>query len=101
MAHRYIDGAIATSRGKSGLNWYGAAWQMGLGKTGILPSLNIRTGLAPIPVTLGPRSDGFEKINEAQKIGLVSGLAVSHARDNKFSFWKQSPYHLSDCHETT
>ena len=69
VAHRYIDGAIATSQGKSGLNWYGAARQMGLGKTGILPSPDFRTGLAPIPVTLGPRSDGFEKINKAQKSG--------------------------------
>lgn len=62
VAHPYLESAIANGKGNYGLNWYAAAIQVGVGKTGSLPSPDSRRGLAPIPVTLGAAPTGFEKI---------------------------------------
>lgn len=62
VAHPYLESAIATARGSYGLNWFAAAIQVGVGRTGSLPSPDGRKGLAPIPVTLGPAPIGFERI---------------------------------------
>ena len=62
VAHPYLESAIATGKGNFGLNWFAAAIQVGVGKTGSLPSPDGRRGLAPIPVTLGHPPMGFERI---------------------------------------
>ncbi|GGJ10740.1 DEAD/DEAH box helicase [Neoroseomonas lacus] len=62
VAHPYLESAIATGKGSYGLNWFAAAIQVGVGKTGSLPSPDGRRGLAPIPVTLGQPPIGFERI---------------------------------------
>ncbi len=62
VAHPYLVGAVATSQGGRGLNWFAAAAQMGLGRTGTLPAPNYRRGLAPIPITLNTGPPGFERI---------------------------------------
>jgi DEAD/DEAH box helicase domain-containing protein len=62
VAHPYIASAIATGKGNYGLNWYAAAIQVGVGKSGSLPSPDGRRGLAPIPVTLSHPPIGFERI---------------------------------------
>ena len=62
VAHPYIVSAIATSQGGRGLNWFGAAAQLGLGRTGTLPAPNYHRGLAPIPITLQSGPPGFERI---------------------------------------
>ncbi|MDJ0391706.1 hypothetical protein QMO56_26880 [Roseomonas sp. E05] len=38
VAHPYLESAIATGSGRYGLNWFAAAMQMGVGRTGSLPS---------------------------------------------------------------
>jgi DEAD/DEAH box helicase domain-containing protein len=62
VAHPYLESAVATAQGNYGLNWFAAAHQMGVGRTGSLPSPDGRRGLAPIPVTLGHPPTGFERI---------------------------------------
>jgi DEAD/DEAH box helicase domain-containing protein len=62
VAHPYIEGAIATATGHKGLNWFAAASQLGLGRTGSLPVPNSRRGIAPIPVTLHNPPNGVERI---------------------------------------
>jgi len=62
VAHPYLVGAVAASRGGRGLNWFAAAQQLGLGRTGTLPAPDYRRGLAPIPVTLASGAPGFERI---------------------------------------
>ncbi|MCW8087665.1 DEAD/DEAH box helicase [Sabulicella glaciei] len=62
VAHPYLESAIATGKGRYGLNWFAAAIQVGAGKTGSLPSPDGRRGLAPIPVTLGHPPIGSERI---------------------------------------
>ena len=62
VAHPYLMGAVATSQGSRGLNWFGAAAQMGLGRTGTLPAPDYRRGLAPIPIALQNEPPGFERI---------------------------------------
>lgn len=62
VAHPYLESAIATAKGSHGLNWFAAAIQIGVGRTGSLPSPDGRKGLAPMPVTLGPAPIGFERI---------------------------------------
>ncbi|WP_045834969.1 DEAD/DEAH box helicase [Hyphomicrobium sp. 99] len=66
VAHPYIASAVATSKGGRGLNWFAAAAQLGLGKTGTLPSPNPRNALAPIPITLQNSPVGFERITRSQ-----------------------------------
>lgn len=66
VAHPYIVGAVATSQAGRGLNWFAAAAQMGLGRTGTLPAPNHRRGLAPIPITLQSGPPGFERITRNQ-----------------------------------
>ena len=66
VAHPYIVSAVATSQGGRGLNWFGAAAQMGLGRTGTLPAPDHRRGLAPIPITLQSGPPGFERITRNQ-----------------------------------
>ena len=65
VAHPYLASAVAAGRGSYGLNWYAAAVQMGVGKTGTLPNPDSRRGLAPIPVTLHNPPIGFERITRA------------------------------------
>lgn len=62
VAHPYLVGAVANSQSGRGLNWFAAAAQMGLGRTGTLPAPNFRRGLAPIPITLKSGPVGFERI---------------------------------------
>lgn len=62
VAHPYIAGAVAASQGNRGPNWFAAAAEMGLGRTGTLPVPNHRLGLAPLPVTLRRGLTGFETI---------------------------------------
>lgn len=62
VAHPYLEAAIATGKGNHGLNWYAAAIQLGVGKSGTLPRPDGRRGLAPIPVTLNHPPTGFERI---------------------------------------
>jgi DEAD/DEAH box helicase domain-containing protein len=62
VAHPYLESAIATAKGSFGMNWFAAAIQVGVGRTGSLPSPDGRKGLAPIPVTLGQAPIGFERI---------------------------------------
>lgn len=62
VAHPYLVGAVATSQGGRSLNWFAAAAQMGLGRTGTLPAPDYRRGLAPIPITLQSGPPGFERI---------------------------------------
>ena len=62
VAHPYLVSAIAAGRGSFGLNWYAAAFQMGVSRTGTLPNPDSRRGLAPIPVTLHNSLIGFERI---------------------------------------
>ncbi len=64
VAHPYLARAVATGKGSYGLNWYAAAVQMGVGKTGTLPNPDSRRGLAPIPVTLHNPPIGFEQITK-------------------------------------
>ena len=66
VAHPYVISAVATSRGGRGLNWFGAAAQMGFGRTGTLPAPNHWRGLAPMPVTLQSAPPGFERITRSQ-----------------------------------
>lgn len=65
VAHPYLVSAVASAKGVYGLNWFAAAIQMGLGKTGALPSPDSRRGLAPIPVTLHNPPIGFERITRS------------------------------------
>lgn len=65
VAHPYLVGAAKNSRGAYGLNWYAAAAQIGISKTGTLPSPDGRRGLAPIPLTLENAPFGFEKITRS------------------------------------
>ena len=69
VAHPYIESAIATGKPNYGLNWFAAAIQVGVGKSGSLPSPDGRRGLAPIPVTLSHPPTGFERIT---RTGTVS-----------------------------
>lgn len=62
VAHPYLVGAVASSQGSRGLNWFAAAAQMGLGRTGTLPAPDVRRGLAPIPISLQSGPIGFERI---------------------------------------
>ena len=62
VAHPYVEAAIATGKENYGLNWYAAAIQVGVGKSGSLPIPDGRRGLSPIPVTLGHPPTGFERI---------------------------------------
>lgn len=62
VAHPYLVGAVATSQGTRGLNWFAAASQMGLGRTGTFPAPDHRRGLAPVPITLQSGPPGFERI---------------------------------------
>ncbi|WP_297778207.1 DEAD/DEAH box helicase [uncultured Roseovarius sp.] len=66
VAHPYLVSAVATSQGGRGLNWFGAAAHMGLGRTGTLPAPNHWRGLAPIPITLQSGPPGFERITRSQ-----------------------------------
>ncbi|MCE5972601.1 DEAD/DEAH box helicase [Sinirhodobacter sp. WL0062] len=66
VAHPYLASAVATAKGTYGLNWFAAAIQVGVGKTGTLPAPDGRRGLAPIPVTLGNSPIGFERITRSQ-----------------------------------
>jgi DEAD/DEAH box helicase domain-containing protein len=65
VAHPYLESAIVNGRPNHGFNWYAAAHQMGVGRTGSLPSPDGRRGLAPIPVTLGHAPTGFERITRS------------------------------------
>lgn len=65
VAHPYLESAVATAKGTYGLNWFAAAMQMGVGKSGSLPYPDGRRGLAPIPVTLGHAPTGFEQITRS------------------------------------
>ena len=70
VAHPYLTSAIATAKKKNyGLNWFAAANQMGVGRTGTLPAPDSRSGLAPIPVTLGSPVTGFQKFTGSQGAG--------------------------------
>lgn len=62
VAHRYLVNAVETGKGQRGLNWFAAAAQMGLARTGTLPAPDHRRGLAPSPVTLNSGPGGFERI---------------------------------------
>ena len=62
VAHPYVADAVATSQGSRGPNWFGAAAQLGLGRTRTLPVPDYRFGLAPIPITLNNGLRGFEDI---------------------------------------
>ncbi|MCZ8133545.1 MAG: DEAD/DEAH box helicase [Rhodobacteraceae bacterium] len=65
VAHPYLESAIVNGRPNHGFNWFAAAHQMGVGRTGALPSPDGRRGLAPIPVTLGQAPTGFERITSS------------------------------------
>ncbi len=65
VAHPYLVGAVATSQGLRGLNWFAAASQMGLGRTGTLPAPDHRRGLSPVPITLQSGPPGFERITRS------------------------------------
>lgn len=65
VAHPYLERAVATGKGPYGLNWFAAAIQVGVGKSGSLPFPDGRRGLAPIPVTLGHAPMGFERITRS------------------------------------
>nr|CAD6609853.1 hypothetical protein RTCK_02220 [Rhizobium sp. TCK] len=65
VAHPYLESAVINGRPNHGFNWYAAAHQMGVGRTGSLPSPDGRRGLAPIPVTLGHAPTGFERITRS------------------------------------
>lgn len=62
VGHPYLAGAVATSQGTRGLNWFAAASQIGLGRTGTLPAPDHRRGLAPVLITLQSGPSGFERI---------------------------------------
>ncbi|MBX2831457.1 MAG: DEAD/DEAH box helicase [Rhodospirillales bacterium] len=62
VAHKYLVNAVETSKGSRGLNWFAAAAQMGLARTGTLPAPDYRRGLSPSPVTLNSGPAGFERI---------------------------------------
>lgn len=66
VAHPYIVNAVASSQGGRGLNWFAAAAQMGLGRTGTLPAPDPWKGLAPIPITLQSGPFGFERVTRNQ-----------------------------------
>ena len=68
VAHPYVASAVATASGARGLNWFAAAIQMGVGRTGTLPIPDSRRGLAPIPVTLGHPPIGYERITRSQGV---------------------------------
>ena len=65
-AHPYIASALAMGQSGRGLNWFGAATQLGLGRTGTLPAPDHRRGLAPIPITLQAGPPGIERITRNQ-----------------------------------
>lgn len=65
VAHPYLESAIVNGRSNHGFNWFTAAHQMGVGRSGALPSPDGRRGLAPIPVTLGHAPTGFERITRS------------------------------------
>lgn len=62
VAHPYVAHAVESSTGGRGPNWFAAAQQLGLRRTGTLPAPNHRRGLAPIPLSLNAAPDGFERI---------------------------------------
>ena len=72
VAHPYLTACIATNTRGYGLNYFGAAAKLGLGKTQTLPFLDHRRGLAPTPVTL-KRSYGFDQSREEHRTGIETG----------------------------
>ena len=63
VAHPYLTACIATNTRGYGLNYFGAAAKLGLGKTDTTP-LDHRRGLAPTPVTLKRSLQGFDSITQ-------------------------------------
>ncbi|MEQ8515065.1 MAG: DUF1998 domain-containing protein [Chromatocurvus sp.] len=72
VAHSYIVGAVATSQGWRGLNWFGAAAQLGLGRTGTLPAPDWRRTIAPVPITLHGSTPGYEQITRSHNTNWYS-----------------------------
>lgn len=64
VGHPYLTACIATNTRGYGLNYFGAAGSLGLGKTQTLPPLDHRRGLAPTPVTLKRSLRGFDSITQ-------------------------------------
>ena len=79
VAHPYLDSAVATGKGSYGLNWFAAAVQMGVGKTGTLPAPGQPARARPDPGDLPQRAHRVRADHEGARLKLVPGLALPHS----------------------
>ena len=87
VAHPYVASAVATSQGRRALNWFGAAAQLGLGRTRTLPAPDSRKTVAPVPITLQGSTPGFERITRTHHSSWYGDWLFRALRSVELSTW--------------